>query len=226
MSITHSIQPTGLWSRLKRYGATAIGNTEDFDGDTEEDTHVHRVLVQYYLERYGYVPTFLGGGGPPTTNQYQQQQQSPLQRQRVAAAMPGGFANSEHHPQQQPRPPQSYNGVQHAQYPQQNLRQPPLPNTANTAAGSPSRRSTPKPSLQDIYQRSQPSSVQPSSSSMRASFDTVDSRRSSGESRVRDKLQRRRVDPSAPSAGQPLSHDSSQQQSPLLGQRRKGQWSR
>ncbi|KAK9469972.1 uncharacterized protein V1510DRAFT_432512 [Dipodascopsis tothii] len=51
----------GLWSKIKHYGSNTITAFGDVDGDTEEETHVHKVLAAYYLDQHGALPPFLGG---------------------------------------------------------------------------------------------------------------------------------------------------------------------
>ncbi|KAK9374243.1 uncharacterized protein V1513DRAFT_446463 [Lipomyces chichibuensis] len=209
MTSTNSQSVTGFWSTIKKYGQQAVPVFGDTDGDTEEETQVHKVLVKYYQQTYGYVPTFLGGTGevPPTKARNTSRRQAPLEF---------------HHPTTVKTSPV----VGHPSQGGYEVRD-------NARLRNPPPRSASRPSLQDIYQRSHqqhqqlypqsarstpdytmpgaytPSvhSLTPSSSlpsgyngsnpGLRSSFDTIDSGRSSGESRVREKLRRRPASPTS-----------------------------
>ncbi|KAK9493112.1 hypothetical protein V1508DRAFT_116702 [Lipomyces doorenjongii] len=211
MTSTNTQSGTGFWSTIKKYGQQAVPLFGDTDGDTEEETQVHKVLVKYYQQTYGYVPTFLGGTGeaPPM------KARSTNRRQALAPV-------ELHHPTIVKTSPVVSNPSQGGHEVRESAR-----------LRNPSPRSTSKPSLQDIYQRSHqqhqqlyppsarstpdytmpgaytpsvhsstPSSSFPSGYSgsnpgLRSSFDTVDSGRSSGESRVREKLRRRPASPTS-----------------------------
>ncbi|KAK9366574.1 hypothetical protein V1509DRAFT_629415 [Lipomyces kononenkoae] len=210
MASTQAQSSTGFWSAIKKYGQQAVPHFGDTDGDTEEETQVHKVLVKYYQQTYGYTPTFLGGTGeaPPmkarTTNRRQAQME--IHQPTTSTTSPV---------------------VSHLSQGGYEVRD-------DAGLRNPSPRSTSKPSLQDIYQRSHqhhpqlyPQSARstpdyampgsyspkvhpptPSSSSfpsgysggnpaVRSSSDAGDSRRSSGESRVREKLRRRPASPAS-----------------------------
>ncbi|KAK9359248.1 hypothetical protein V1504DRAFT_493156 [Lipomyces starkeyi] len=208
MTSTNTQSGTGFWSTIKKYSQQAVPVFGDTDGDTEEETQVHKVLVKYYQQTYGYVPTFLGGTGevPPTKARSTSRRHAPLELHNPTIAKTSPVVS---HPSQ--------GGYE----------------VRDNARLNPSPRSTSKPSLQDIYQRSHqqhqqlypqsarstpdytmpgaytpsvhsstPSSSLPSGYSgsnpgLRSSFDTVDSGRSSGESRVREKLRRRPASPTS-----------------------------
>ncbi|KAK9477008.1 hypothetical protein V1514DRAFT_142556 [Lipomyces japonicus] len=190
----------GLWSKIKRYGVNTVHSYGDTDGDTEEDTHIHKALVNYYLGTTGNLPQFLGG----------------------QAAIPSHYS-----PYRKSTPVSAV-----SKYGDSSQSSPPPPSIkTETSSATPPARSTPRPSLQDIYQRTQLQSQQSihyshsgrgstpdhltansygASYSMRSSIDTIDSRRSSGESRVREKLQRRRpVSPSNSISGQSVASSAS-----------------
>ncbi|KAK9245119.1 hypothetical protein V1506DRAFT_539224 [Lipomyces tetrasporus] len=203
MTSTNSQSGTGFWSTIKKYGQQAVPLFGDTDGDTEEETQVHKVLVKYYQQTYGNVPIFLGGTGEPLPVK------APSSGRRNG---PLGL----HHPTTVKASPVTSHASQEGYQVRENAR-----------LANPPPRSISKPSLQDVYQRShqhhqhlhpQPSrnmpdytmpgayspsvhSSTPSSSlnnpTLRSSFDTVDSRRSSGESRVREKLRRRPASPAS-----------------------------
>ncbi|KAK9234266.1 hypothetical protein V1525DRAFT_413634 [Lipomyces kononenkoae] len=209
MTSTHTQSGTGFWSAIKKYGQHAVPAFGDTDGDTEEDTQVHKVLVKYYQQTYGYIPTFLGGTGEasPTKARGTNRRQAALEIHQPTMATTTPVAT---HISQG-----GYEVRDDAR-----LRNPPP-------------RSASKPSLQDIYQRSHqqhpqvyaqsarstPDHVMPgaytpnvhvstptssfsagyggTSPAVRSGSDAGDSRRSSGDSRVREKLRRRPASPSS-----------------------------
>ncbi|KAK9467999.1 hypothetical protein V1512DRAFT_260537 [Lipomyces arxii] len=215
----------GFWNKVKKgvsnvkQGVSSVALFHDGDGDTETDTQVHKVLVDYYLRSYGYIPTFLGGTGtrpnqmPSRATNSNQPQHVDEVRQVSSPANPSNLPQRRHMPGDYGMPDTS-------------RMSPSPPVVAAAVARKPLARTTPKSSLQDVYKQSQQqqyqsplrnqdylvpagyassvgSSNQSHSSHGRSSFDTVDSRRStgSGESRVREMLRRRPVSPSSNYSG-------------------------
>ncbi|KAK9454748.1 hypothetical protein V1511DRAFT_362406 [Dipodascopsis uninucleata] len=198
-------QSTGFWSRIKRYGSATVTSHSDVDGDTEEDTHVHKVLVNYYLQTYGSIPAFLGGQVAQQSSQHSVNSLRLSNRTRAAVSLRG--QNN------------SMPDMAHDMHRQDTHRQDGYHSQGSLSSHT--ARSTPKVSLQDIYERSQqqPHSQYSSrgpvdhhvngmnsqaylgpeapSFQSRASSETVESGRSSSDSRVRERLRRRPVSPSS-----------------------------
>ncbi|KAK9458911.1 uncharacterized protein V1516DRAFT_575053 [Lipomyces oligophaga] len=200
-----------MWSRIKKYG---LSLSEDVDGDTEEETCVHRALVDYYVHTYHLIPEFLGGNGQPIPETHSK----PLWRSNT----PSSFASA-----MGSRPSTSSSGL-NSDYGNPSANSGSLhPNMSVDGSTSlysspsmttPSPRTTPKPSLQDIYQRSnQQQQLQPqfsgnsissqtsfhsNGSGLQRSSNTYDDsirRPSTESSRVHERLTRRR-NPSPPGA--------------------------